>query len=106
MLKISGKNSKGKTDNSNDKDDDDNNTKKEKQLPGRGSLMFKSSSDVSVPFFGSPFTVETTIYYTCSQGIKYYGSKQYPDEMVCFEKLRQTMSKNYFSLFTKLTKLG
>ncbi|EEB19477.1 hypothetical protein Phum_PHUM576990 [Pediculus humanus corporis] len=76
-----GKNSKGKTDNSNDKDDDDNNTKKEKQLPGRGSLMFKSSSDVSVPFFGSPFTVETTIYYTCSQGIKYYGSKQYPDEM-------------------------
>ncbi|KAK6634900.1 hypothetical protein RUM43_008251 [Polyplax serrata] len=76
-----GLNFRCKTDGSKDKDGDNTTGKKEKRLPGRGSLMFKSSSDVSVPFFGSPFTVETTIYFTCSQGIKYYGSKQYPDEM-------------------------
>lgn len=77
-----GKNSKNNTDGSKEKEGDNTIVKKEKKLPGRGSLMFKSSSDVSVPFFGSPFTVETTIYFTCSQGIKYYGSKQYPDELV------------------------
>lgn len=77
-----GKNSKNKTDGSKEGEEGENGKKKEKKLPGRGSLMFKSSSDVSVPFFGSPFIVETTIYLTCSQGIKYYGSKKYPDEMV------------------------
>jgi len=57
-------------------------TKTKNKAPGRGSLMYKSSSDVSVPFFGYPFLVENTIYYTCSQGLKYYASKRYPDEMV------------------------